>query len=196
MSVAKENKIQFIPGKLSQKTGTIQTLNTRKASSSGKGMDVYDEKTEKTTRVNLPFQQWETSASGTVTASAFTGLKRSCEGNLVSWTATEDIKAGQEVLALCLVIVGDTESGRIQDDFAMMGIGALNASELAKRESREKLVGATRQAMRFLEHFSAKIVEGLLVDSKQIACSPELAKLAVKAAEKALKAKAKAKAKA
>lgn len=179
--------------KLTSMTGTIQTLNTRKASSAGKGEDVYDEKTEKTTRVNLAFQDWDTSASGTVTLSAFTGLKRSCEGNLVSWTATEDIKAGQEVIALCLVIVGDTESGRIQDDFALMGIGALNAVELVKRESREKLVGATRQALKFMEHFPASVVEGLLVDSKQIACSPKLAKLAVKAAEVALKAKAKAK---
>ena len=70
----------------------IMTMSLRAASQKGKSINVDGQAKPE----NLPVFHWETKASGNITLAAHRGLKKSADGNLVTFTAKKDmtVKAG------------------------------------------------------------------------------------------------------
>ena len=169
-----KTKIETI--QLDEKTGTIKSFSTRRASNKGKGLTIVCPETGKKDRENLHFSDWETLSDRVLTASVSTSLKNETVGNLLSFVATKDIKAGQEVLAFCLVGVGETETARVQDDIFAMKRGSLNASTLVARERASFLAKAESQA-RVFKAFPANLQIPAIM--AELECSEAIATEAV-----------------
>jgi hypothetical protein len=139
----------------------IMTMSLRAASQKGKSVNVDGQAKPE----NLPVFHWDTKASGNITLAAHRGFKKSSDGNLVTFTAKKDmtIKAGTDILALCLARHGDTEVLRVQKDFEEAKIGELSASALKERARRALLATLRKDIPALLALFTAEQVVQAMV---------------------------------